>query len=84
MDAVRILNIKLKLARSNSTIISRIRANDCLFHQGQHTFSRDYSKVEIPQLRMVNPYGKYVTQGFSPDSSLRARGPQGPAAALKG
>jgi hypothetical protein len=23
----------------------------------------------IPQLRMVNPYGKYVTQGFSPDSS---------------
>jgi len=38
----------------------------------------------IPQLRMVNPYGKYVTQGFSPDSSLRARGPHGPAAALKG
>jgi hypothetical protein len=45
MGTVRILNIKLKLARSNSTIISRIRANDCLFHQGQHTFSRDYSKV---------------------------------------
>jgi hypothetical protein len=43
---------------------------------------------------MVNPYGKYVTQGFSPaglesplgrkpDSSLRARGPHGPAAALR-
>jgi len=28
--------------------------------------------------------GKRVTQGFSPDSSLRARGPHGPAAALKG
>jgi len=45
MGAVRILNRKLKSARSNSPIISRIRTNDCLFHQGQHSFSRDYLKI---------------------------------------
>jgi hypothetical protein len=45
MGAVRILDRKLKLVGSNSTIISRIRANDCLFHQGQHAFSRDYLKI---------------------------------------
>jgi hypothetical protein len=39
-----------------------------------HTFSVSGGKVS----------GKHVTQGFSPDSSLRARGPHGPAAALKG
>ena len=45
MGTVRILNRKLKLVGSNSTIISRIRANDCLFHRGQHTFSKDYLKI---------------------------------------
>jgi hypothetical protein len=52
-------------------------------------------RIVIPQLRMVNPYGKYVTQGFSPaglesplgrkpDSSLRARLRPGRAHAPEG
>jgi len=45
-----------------------------LFFRLFHTFSVSGAKVS----------GKHVTQGFSPDSSLRARGPYGSAAALKG
>jgi len=37
-----------------------------------------------PSVMGIKVSGKRVTQGFSPDSSLRARGPHGPAAALKG
>ena len=37
-----------------------------------------------PSVSGIEEASEPVTQGFSPDLSLRARGPHGPAAALKG
>jgi hypothetical protein len=57
---------------------------------------RDSKTLEISPLDRLSQFfysfsvsggkvsAKHVTQGFSPDSSLRARGPHGPAVALKG